>query len=429
MDRLQPINGQRVSYPWSGIAIKRLTKLASNTWIDVGTVVDAAGSSGKKIDYLGKEYDYVFDVDMEDGKPALKLPYNLSQNPYEAATKFIQDNEAPITYLDQVANFIIQNTQGATLGSAPEARGTDPWGSEDRYRPGDANVAASIPTSAPAAPRKLPQKDYLSILAVRVPGVQKKLTELNTELITAGNKDLSMNPAELSTLRDLCAAIDPSGEKKLTNIPALGLDLAIKLSTVWPYKSRLPALDLLRILAASPEAAAYSHPRGGNIVDILEAGATEEQPPAPNHVMMAIRGFANLFSSAEGRKLALASFTQINALITKTIANTKDRNPLVAAVTVYINFSVLFASQGDSVHDFEPVLAIIDVLTKILATQVDSEVVYRAMVALGTLLGLDKEVTSMAKDVYGIEGALQKALGKASDPRIRGVASEIRELL
>ncbi len=82
----------------------------------MGTVVDAEGSSGNKVDYQGKEYDYVWDVDMEDGKPPLKLPYNLSQNPYEAATKFIQDNEAPITYLDQVANFIIQNTQGATLG-------------------------------------------------------------------------------------------------------------------------------------------------------------------------------------------------------------------------------------------------------------------------------------------------------------------------
>lgn len=55
-------------------------------------MVDAA-ASGKKVDYLGKDYDYVFDVDIEEGKPPLKLPYNLSQNPYEAATKFITDNE------------------------------------------------------------------------------------------------------------------------------------------------------------------------------------------------------------------------------------------------------------------------------------------------------------------------------------------------
>jgi hypothetical protein len=39
--------------------------------------------------------------------------------PYEAATKFIGDNELPMTYLDQVANFITQNTQGATIGQSP----------------------------------------------------------------------------------------------------------------------------------------------------------------------------------------------------------------------------------------------------------------------------------------------------------------------
>src|ERR1700677_4456059 len=95
---------------------------------------------------MGVEYDYVFDVDIEDGKPPLKLPYNLSQNPYEAATKFIENNKLPISYLDQVANFITTNTQGATLGQsseAPSAPGSDPWGSDNRYRPG----SDSAPTS------------------------------------------------------------------------------------------------------------------------------------------------------------------------------------------------------------------------------------------------------------------------------------------
>lgn len=51
------------------------------------------------------------------------------------------------------------------------------------------------------------------------------------------------------------------------------------------------------------------------------------------------------------------------------------------------------------------------------------------MVALGTLLTIDKEVTTMAKDVYGVEGALTKAVGKASDPRIKHLAIEIRALV
>lgn len=115
---------------------------------------------------MGNDYDYVFDVDIAEGQPPLKLPYNLSQNPYEAATKFITNNELPMSYLDQVANFITTNTQGATLGSSqqnlgPAPAGSDPWGSESRYRPG--GDTTSQPSSAPAAPKILPQKTYLSI--------------------------------------------------------------------------------------------------------------------------------------------------------------------------------------------------------------------------------------------------------------------------
>lgn len=142
----------------------------SSGWISVGTMVDAVGSSGKKVEYLGKEYDCVFDVDIEDGKPPLKLPYNLAQNPYEAATKFIQDNELPMSYLDQVANFVTTNTQGATLGQSqnqgPAPAGADPWGSESRYRPGE----TSSPARAPSQPKVLPQKEYLTILVSRVDG-------------------------------------------------------------------------------------------------------------------------------------------------------------------------------------------------------------------------------------------------------------------
>jgi phospholipase A-2-activating protein len=116
-------NGNVAAYQWS---------TAANQWVNVGTVVDSAGTANK-VSYNGRDYDYVFDVDIEDGKPPLKLPFNVSQNPYEVAQKFITDNELPITYLDQVANFIVQNSQGATIGagrSAQQSAGEDPWGTE-----------------------------------------------------------------------------------------------------------------------------------------------------------------------------------------------------------------------------------------------------------------------------------------------------------
>jgi len=56
------------SMEWSGPA---------KTWQQIGQVVDAIGSGRKQL-YEGKEYDYVFDVDVSEGIPPLKLPYNVT---------------------------------------------------------------------------------------------------------------------------------------------------------------------------------------------------------------------------------------------------------------------------------------------------------------------------------------------------------------
>jgi len=412
---IRELDGSVTAHSWSS---------GQREWTLVGTVVDAVGSSGKKTEYNGKEYDFVFDVDMEDGKPPLKLPYNVSQNPYDAATKFIQDNEAPITYLEQVANFIIQNTQGATIGqSQAQQGGSDPWGSENRYRP-DQPSTPSVPAPPP---KSLPQKEYLSILVARVPTIQKKIGELSQALVAGGQKDLGLSPSETTTLNTLCKHLDDSGATAKSQNVEGGLDLIIKLVTTWPYKDRMPGLDLLRLLIVAPDTAKFDHP-GGNIVDLLLVGAIETETPAENHVMMATRAFANLFASSEGRALAVKEFEKIQDTVSTAIKSSTNRNLLVAATTVYINYAVLFLSDKDNAS-FEHVLAIVDTLSKILSSQADSEVIFRALVATGTILYIDDEVKSAAKDVYGIEKSISTALAKATDPRIKNAAREIRELL
>jgi phospholipase A-2-activating protein len=50
---------------------------STSSWVKIGDVVDAVGSNRKQL-HEGKEYDYVFDVDIKDGAPPLKLPYNVT---------------------------------------------------------------------------------------------------------------------------------------------------------------------------------------------------------------------------------------------------------------------------------------------------------------------------------------------------------------
>lgn len=67
---------------------------------------------------LPQEYDHVFDVDIEDGARPLKLPFNLTDDPWMEAQKFIHRNDLSQYYLEEVANFIIKNTKGVTLQAA-----------------------------------------------------------------------------------------------------------------------------------------------------------------------------------------------------------------------------------------------------------------------------------------------------------------------
>jgi phospholipase A-2-activating protein len=241
--------------------------------------------------------------------------------------------------------------------------------------------------------------------------MQNKIEQLNQNLINGGHKDISLNPAELSVLQNVRKHLESSGATQTSQTVKGGLNLAVKLVTAWPY-------------------AAYTHPRGGNIIDVLQSSIHEKQPPAENHVMMAIRAFANLFETAEGRSLALREFAKVQEIVESSLADaTQNRNLLVATTTLYINYAVLFSSadvQATDFSSFNHAIPILDQLSKILQSQKDSEVAYRALVATGTLvLGLGDEVRIAAKEVYDLPGAIKSAVGKAADPRIKNVSREI----
>ena len=96
-------------YQWSS---------SKNKWEKIGQVVGGSGgsqvTSGKQL-YRGKEYDYVFSVKLDEDKEPLKLPFNVTEDPWHVARKFILDNDLDALFLDQVANFIINNTKGVFL--------------------------------------------------------------------------------------------------------------------------------------------------------------------------------------------------------------------------------------------------------------------------------------------------------------------------
>lgn len=129
-------DGRIVCHEWSG-----------GKWTSIGDVVGAAGgsqaSSGKQL-FEGKEYDFVFSVDIADGMPSIKLPYNKGEDPWMVAQQFIHKHELPQTYLQEVAEFIMKSSgEAPVVTSSSSSSYQDPFTGGGRYIPGSGSDFAS----------------------------------------------------------------------------------------------------------------------------------------------------------------------------------------------------------------------------------------------------------------------------------------------
>ncbi|KAL0067083.1 WD repeat protein Lub1 [Marasmius tenuissimus] len=276
------------------------------TWQKVGDVVDAVGQGRKQL-YQGREYDYVFDVDIQDGVPPLKLPYNVTENPYSAAQKFLESNDLSLNYIDEVVKFIEKNTSGVNLGTGsdeyvdpftgasryrgsggtsqpPSSAYMDPFTGASRYSGSSAQppvppassyqdpftgasrysgAASSQPTSPPATPQSLSRLDTKSVLPMRqaltnkqanVDGMRSKVFHfddvLRNEISTSV---LAMYPEETSTIDDVFAYLahvinNPSSSPPSPPTTA-SVETILQILDRWPRDQRFPVIDLSRLLA------------------------------------------------------------------------------------------------------------------------------------------------------------------------------------
>eukprot|EP00116_Pleurobrachia_bachei_P011639 sb/3471901/ len=98
-----------------------------------GQVEDAYDK--EKHELNGVKYDHVIDVDVEDGKPALKLGVNKEDDPWVVAQNFISTHMLPQAYLEQIANYITQNTGVGPKPMELDSEYCDPLTGGSRYIP------------------------------------------------------------------------------------------------------------------------------------------------------------------------------------------------------------------------------------------------------------------------------------------------------
>ncbi|XP_070162240.1 phospholipase A-2-activating protein isoform X2 [Polyergus mexicanus] len=347
-------------------------------WIKIGDVMGASGStaatSGKQL-YNGIEYDYVFSVDIQDGVPPLKLPYNKGEDPWHVAQKFLHDNNLSQLFLDQVANFIVKNSEPAPILSTG-SQYVDPFTGGNRYVPesgtssstSDVTVQSSMFSSSntSASPSYIPHLRYLKLEQANMSAIFEKLNELNVK-----QESMYKIPEEKLDAIGKLVGGQVSEEVKASAISAL------KNLLDWPNDTVFPALDIARLAVLHKE--------------INDQLCTEELLPVierhikpdatPSNQMLTFRLIANMFQHEKGEKLCLDHRDEIlkSLLDLQSFGN---KNNQVAISTYILNLIVAL----NKYNDMPARTRALNVLFAVLSRLNEPEAIFRALVGLGTLL-------------------------------------------
>ncbi|XP_032873705.1 phospholipase A-2-activating protein [Amblyraja radiata] len=415
-------------------------------WLKIGDVVGSSGGTQKssgKVLFEGKEFDYVFTIDINEAGPSMKLPYNINEDPWLVAHNFLQKNDLNSMFLDQVANFIIENTKGHTLGSTGIGF-SDPFTGSGRYIPGTelgtggANevdpftgsgryVPGSLPSGlAPSAggdpftgvnayvsadgcaPTTLsnpyfPKKDPVTFDQANTIQIIGKLKELNDST----SADQKLSEGDLQMLEKfLCVVSSPSAQESPT---AQQLEILWK-AAQWPEDIVFPVLDILRLAIKHPTvnehfcSEHYSKQFSNYLLNKINLRGK------PANQMLVLRTVCNCFANQTHGSKFMMSLRE--AILSQAIEmrSASSKNVHIALSTLILNYAVNLHA-GNDIEGKANCLSIISAAIEALQ---DYEAIFRLLVALGTIISDDPNALQLAQSL-GVDSQIRK-YSSVSDP-------------
>ena len=415
--------------------------MAEQRWDKIGDVVGAAGgseaTSGKKL-YKGKEYDFVFDIEIDMPKMTLKLPYNCTDDPYMAAQKFIHDHDLAQQYLDEIATHISRNTEGRPLGTGcfgntdPLTGGNsysggglevgpasgnitggeaaNPWMSgayvsgsggapmvsdpvPDPWMQGAYRTEEGMDTSDYTKPNNyFPMAEFLLFnQPVKAEAMSKKLKEFNGQVL----EELKVEESLLDALPSLATTAPTSPSNLITTISTL---------LSWPAANIFPVLDLVRAVFLCP--ATQDLLLEKDILDKVFSACLQQvdkEAPAPAQ-MLALRTLSNMFATNKGEQLLRTYRDSVLTRIFEKLFPIADdnKNIQIAAATLALNYSVSIHRKMDDEAQVQLLSAL---CINFFTFMSDWEARFRTLVATGTMLTTSPEALDYARTLEAKDGA------------------------
>ncbi|XP_078532836.1 phospholipase A-2-activating protein [Lissotriton helveticus] len=441
--RLIKVDGKVEAYQWS---------TTEDRWMKIGDVVGSSGATQEtsgKVLFEGKEYDYVFSIDVNESGPSFKLPYNKSDDPWLVAYNFLQKNDLNPMFLDQVAKFIIDNTVGQTDtqtdttfadpftgggryvpgSSAPPASGIDPFTGSGRYVPGAGSN--TVPPSSGADPFTgrnayrldasqvvniyFPKKEAVTFDQASPVQIMGKLRELNG----SAPADQKLSEDELILLEKLLVVVGNPSTETPTAQQLETLWKTIK----WPEDIVFPALDILRLSIKHPSvnenycSEKTCNQLSNHLVKLLKPSGKQANQ------LLALRTLSNCFTSEPGQRLMMSQKDLVLSEAIELRAG-NNKNIHIALATLTLNYAVCL----NKARDIEGKAQCLTVISTVVEAVHDLEAAFRLLVALGTLICDDVNAVQLAKSL-GIASQIKKYASVSEPAKVSECCKLILNLL
>ncbi|XP_014216558.1 phospholipase A-2-activating protein [Copidosoma floridanum] len=408
------------AYMWDQVKMK---------WDLVGDVMGSKNETSKRQMHNGVEYDYVFSIDISDGVPPLKLPYNQDQDPWHVAQNFIDKNDLPQSYLEEIANFIIKNTANAQQQNTPVVpQFYDPFTGGSRYIPApSAESAKQPPVTSPPTPSNsntfkfIPMLDYLKLEQANLAAIHEKLKEFNLKMAATTDKI----PEER-----LEWVVKLATKEHEEAVQAGAIDTLMSLLN-WPDSMIFPVLDITRL--AVLHKTVNDKVCTDELMKSIEKHLTSSAAAANR--MLAYRLLSNMFCHAKGEKCCLDNMQSHITLVKQQFPSRQptpgNKNNQVALSTYILNLAVAMNKTSGKQRKGN----VLDLISTILEHFSETEAIFRVLVGLGTLLmDPDEAVKSnLLSTLHQSEGLLRILKTALESPDVQNkltiVSKEVSRLI
>ncbi|KAL5562590.1 hypothetical protein UlMin_032337 [Ulmus minor] len=400
-----------VAYSWN---------LREQKWDKIGEVVDGPEDGMKRPVLEGIEYDYVFDVDIGDGEPIRKLPYNKADNPYDTADKWLLKENLPLAYRQQIVEFILQNSGQKDFSLDPSFR--DPFTGSSAYIPGGyGNTSA---TSAKPTFKHIPKKGMLFFDAAQFDGILKKITEFNNALLSdQGTKHLALTELEDSRLGAVIKVLKDTSHYHSSKFADADIAMLLRLLKSWPATMIFPVIDTLKIVVLHPHGATVllQHVEAENDILIEMVKKVTENPSLPANLLTSIRLVTNLFKNSSYYNWLQRHRVEVLDAFSSCYSS-PNKNLKLSYSTLILNYAVLLIEKKDEEGQSQVLSAALEIAEE---ENLEADSKFRVLVAIGSLM-LDGLVKRIALD-FDVEN-IAKAAKASKETKVAEVGADI-ELL